>query len=108
MHTEIRLLLLCAAAWVIWSWSNKARETVDRISKKICQDMQLQRLDDGVALQRLRFSHGEHGFGIQRIYRFEYSTHGGDRRHGEIGVHNATPIWASVELADGPVHIALR
>jgi hypothetical protein len=108
MHTELRLLLICGVACALWAWASKGRETVDRISTRICRDLNLQRLDGSVALSRLRMGREDHGFGVQRIYRFEYSITGSDRRIGEICLLNAVPVWAHMDHPDGAIHIALR
>jgi len=91
----------------LWQWSVAGRERVLAISAKICDDLRLQRLDDSVALRRLRPVFDD-GLTIERGYVFEFSTNGADRRRGEIILRGNVLQWARVEHPDGPVFIDAR
>lgn len=78
------LLLLGLAVW-IWRDAMRARETANRVCTAACEELGVQLLDETVALHRLRIRR-EPGRGLRllRIYAFEYSHTGYDRRRGTI------------------------
>lgn len=78
------LLLLAIAVW-IWRDTMRARETANRICAAACAELGYQLLDETVALQRLRLRREPSGrLGLRRVYGFEYSGTGLDRRRGTI------------------------
>jgi hypothetical protein len=107
MQDALILLCVLGGALALWQWSVTGRERVLAISAEICQDLQMQRLDDSVTLRRLRPVF-EDGLKIERGYVFEFSTNGADRRRGEIMLRGNTLQWARVEHPDGPVFIDTR
>ena len=78
------LLLLGFAVW-IWRDAMRARETANRVCMAACAELGAQLLDETVALHRLRIRR-EPGRGLRllRIYAFEYSYTGHERRRGTI------------------------
>ena len=104
MQEALILLLLLACALGAWYWGISGRERVLAISAEICRDLQMQRLDDSVALTGLRLIRLPR-FAIERLYEFEFSTDGSDRRRGHIVLHGLVLDRARVELPDGPLLI---
>ena len=78
----LALILIAATAW-FWSDSLRARENMTATCARICRDMQLQFLDETVALARLHPARGPNGnLTWRRLYVFEFSESGADRWKG--------------------------
>jgi Protein of unknown function (DUF3301) len=78
------LLVVAAAVWFLWD-SLKSREAANRALRAACQAHGLLFLDDTVALAALRPVRNAAGrASLRRIYRFEYSDTGNNRRKGSI------------------------
>ena len=84
MPEFLSVLLLAALGWFLWD-SLKAREAANAAIRPACQAEQLLFLDDTVALESvwpMRDSEGR--MRLRRIYRFEFSDTGDNRRKGSI------------------------
>ncbi len=78
------LLALGAAGW-LWLDSLKARETAVAAAKAACHAEQVLLLDDTVAISRISFGRDEDSvLHLRRLYSFEFSDTGDDRRSGSI------------------------
>ena len=78
------LLFLCLLAW-LWHDSLQARDAGVREARTACSDEGLQLLDDTVAIRSLRFARDDGGrLRLQRVYGFEYSDTGDNRREGSV------------------------
>ena len=78
------LLLLLAAAW-FWFDSFKARDAGIRAARAACAADDLLLLDDTVALGLLRPARDDEGrLRLRRVYHFEYSDTGNNRRNGHV------------------------
>lgn len=78
------LALLGAAVW-LWLDSLKAREIAIAAAKAACRAEQLLLLDDTVAISRISVGRDEDStLRLRRLYGFEYSDTGDDRRSGSI------------------------
>lgn len=104
MQDALLLLLILGALLGGWHWSVSGRERVLAISSEICRDMQLQRLDDSVALRGMRLVRAPN-FALERRYEFEFSTDGLDRRRGQIVLNGFALQHARLEMPDGPLLI---
>jgi hypothetical protein len=80
---------------------------VDFISREVCKDLNVQRLDEAVSLRRVGFARSEYGLNLERVFRFEFSVNGADRRPGEICLHGEMPRWVHLSHPDGDIHIDL-
>ncbi len=83
--TNIIFILLLLLVLLLWSNALKAREQALAAVRQYCHKMELQLLDDCVALNGLwlrRDSHGKLRF--WRSYGFEFSATGFERYHGKI------------------------
>ncbi len=100
---EAVALLLLGAAVAVWIDALRAREAALDAGRKACERYGLQLLDDTVAFVRLRFARDEDGrLGLQRLYTFEFSENGSNRRSGAIRVHGRRA--EDVQLEPYPVH----
>ena len=78
------LLLLAAGAWFVWD-SLKAREAAIAASRSLCKTEGLQFLDETVAMESIRPVRDSQGqIRLRRVYGFEYSDTGNDRRKGSV------------------------
>lgn len=80
------ILLGCIGIGV-WLWLDTLRnwELTVIACKRVCQQLQLQLLDDTVTLVRFRLKRNRHGWlTIQRVYHFEFFAGGDSRRPGII------------------------
>jgi Protein of unknown function (DUF3301) len=75
---------LAAAGWFLWS-SLRAREAANAAIRPACSAEGFLFLDDTVALDRIRLRRDEEGRArIERVYRFDYSDTGDNRRRGYV------------------------
>lgn len=92
-HTAIMLstliiLLLAIALLAFWFAGRAAAETATWLGQQACARARVQWLDHSVHLMGMRLSRGPAGWlGLERQYRFEYSTGGEDRHAGRIVLH---------------------
>ncbi len=107
MHAELSALLAFGAVIALWSWAGRGRELVDRLSSRVCRDLDLQRLDQSIRLSRVRLSRSGGGVALERVYSFEFSVTGADRHRGDISLLGGRPRWAHLEHPDGAVHLDL-
>jgi hypothetical protein len=78
------LLLLAALAW-FWFDSMHALEIARNAGRRICDDAQLQFLDDTVAGTAIRLVRDKTGRRVlRRTYRFEFSETGNSRLEGQL------------------------
>ncbi len=88
--------VIVAGAWFLWD-SLKAREAANTELRAACRARGYLFLDDTVALDRLRPARGDDGrVRLRRVYRFEYSDTGNDRRRGHVTLLG--PMIESVDL----------
>ena len=94
------LIAVAILAVVVWLWreSLRAREAATRAGRRICQDNDVQFLDETVALARMNLAWNGR-VALVRCYRFDYSTNGADRAGGFVVVQGN--VIVHVQLA-GP------
>jgi len=100
-------LLGLGALVALWQWSAAARERVDRVSREVCEELALQRLDEAVSLRALRLRRVGRGIVLERLFGFEFSATGADRRRGEVCLRGERPLWVHLDHPDGPMHLPL-
>jgi hypothetical protein len=99
------LLLIAGGAWV-WNSATRVRESVLARCRRICEEMQVQLLDQTIALSRLSLARDRAGrLHLQRCYAFEFSTHGADRHSGAVVLLGEAIQFVSLEHPEGPVII---
>lgn len=82
---ELLSLALLAALFWFWYDSIRVREIAIRMAKRACQAEDVQLLDETVAVTSTRPARDDDGrFVLRRIYRFEFSDTGNNRRPGSL------------------------
>lgn len=97
------LLFLVLAAIGVWFWldSLKAREIGMRAARHACQQEGLQFLDETVVGNLLQLARDDAGLlKLRRVYTFEYSDTGDNRRSGSV-----TLLGHDVELLHVRPHL---
>ena len=75
--------LLLLLGW-FWLDSLRAREIAIGLCQAACRQRDLQWLDQTVALRRLGLTWRAEGVRLRRVYRFDFSEEGMERRQGYI------------------------
>ena len=84
MFEAVSLVVLAALAW-LWVDSLKARDASVRAARTACESQSLQLLDDTVAIASLWLGRNDEGrVVLRRIYAFEFSNTGDNRRRGSV------------------------
>ena len=84
MQDLIVLLALALSAW-LWFDSMRARERALAAGRAACERERLQLLDETVECTSLRPGRGADGrLRLRRVYRFEFSDTGDNRRGGSV------------------------
>jgi len=80
----VSLLVIGGVAW-LWYDSLKARDSAIAAARTACTSEGLLLLDDTVAIAGLKPTRdGDGRLGLRRVYDFEYSDTGNNRRNGSI------------------------
>ncbi len=78
------LLCLVAIGWHIWS-AQGVQEIAHLAAKRHCQQMEVQLLDDTVAVSRFWLKRDARGqFRVWRTYLFEFTSTGDERYQGRV------------------------
>jgi hypothetical protein len=99
---SLAVAALAAAGWFLWS-SLRARESANAAIRPACRAQGYLFLDDTVALDRIRLRRNDEGrVTIERVYRFDYSDTGDNRRRGYVTLLGArvTALSLGVVAAD--------
>jgi hypothetical protein len=82
---EIAAILACVlAGWLVWD-TMKARETANDAMRAACERSGYLFLDDTVSLVSVRLVRDDEGrVRLSRVYTFQYSDTGHNRRNGSI------------------------
>jgi hypothetical protein len=83
------ILLIAVLMLLLWFWrdSLRARERALRISRRACEQINAQLLDETVALIKLRLCRTKAGtMALCRQYTFDFSLDGAQRRSGSIAM----------------------
>ena len=92
--------LLLGGVW-LWLDSLKTREIGLRAAESACREEGLQFLDETVAIRSVRLARDEGGrLRLRRVYVFEYSDTGDNRREGSV-----TMLGHDVELLHVRPHL---
>ena len=82
---EAAAIILIVAGILLWVDSLRARERAIQAGRTACERYALQFLDETVSFARLRLARDEEGrLRILRVYTFEFSETGNNRRNGAI------------------------
>jgi Protein of unknown function (DUF3301) len=83
----IQLFFIFVIALLIWFWYDtmQAREYAISLGKRHCQNDGLQLLDETVSLSSMKLRrNGDGQMTFRRVYEFEFSDNGDNRRVGSI------------------------
>lgn len=82
MGKIVVFVLLAGVGW--WWWdSMQAREVAVGAARRACRAFSTQLLDDSVVLRRIRLQRDGRGrFALLRMYTFEFTRIGDERRNG--------------------------
>ncbi len=96
------LIVLAGGAW-LWLDSLKARDDGIAAVRSACLSEDLQLLDDTVSLASLRPARNEDGrLMLRRVYDFEYSDTGDNRRNGSVVLLGHRAVVLNVGLRPVP------
>lgn len=102
----IFLLVIIGLVW-LWSESRRAAETASAVCQRTCRDLEVQLLDQAVALCGLGVSRDRNGrLGLMRQFRFEFSTSGADRLNGRVTMLGSRVESIVLDQPDGSTHVA--
>ncbi|MEN9727123.1 MAG: hypothetical protein RL434_1489 [Pseudomonadota bacterium] len=107
MYHGLLLLALVGALLGLWQWSVRGREQVLAISREVCRDLHMQRLDDSVALLGMRVVRRPR-WALERRYEFEFSADGADRCKGQVFLSGLSLQRVRLEMPSGPLIIELN
>jgi hypothetical protein len=97
------LVLLAGLGW-FWLDSLKARDAAIQAARKACTAENLQLLDDTVSIASIKPARDDDGrLMLQRVYTFEYSDTGDNRRRGSVVLlgYSVSMINIGLRLAPG-------
>ena len=98
----IGLLFVVALGW-FWLNGIKARDAAMLACRRACAAESLQFLDDTVSTARVRLERDDDGvLRLRRVYSFEYSDSGNNRRPGSIVLLGDRVIMLNVGLRAVP------
>ena len=102
------LIIVVATVWLLWD-GLKAREAANAAMRAACRAHGLLFLDDTVALALLKPARDADGHAcLRRVYRFEYSDTGNNRRKGSITMMSDRVSQLDLALPDMPQPVALH
>ncbi len=102
---ETTLVLLLVLMFAVWLWSDglRAREAALAAGARACREMDVQHLDQSVALRRMSLRRTPSGWlAVLRAYGFEFTTDGVGRRQGVVVVVGRHIDSVHMDLPDGP------
>ena len=92
------LITLCGLAW-LWYDSLKARDAAINATRKACESEGLLLLDDTVAISSLKPARDAEGqLKLRRVYDFEYSDTGNNRRKGSVVIQGERILIINIGL----------
>lgn len=102
------LLFLAAIGW-FWLDSLKARDAAIAAARRACESEGLQLLDETVASEGIKPERDDEGvLRLRRVYAFEYSDTGDNRRRGSVVMLGRRVVLLNVGLRAVPRHPTLH
>ncbi|CAB1370035.1 DUF3301 domain-containing protein [Denitratisoma oestradiolicum] len=94
----LSLMVIAVLGW-LWLDSFKAHEAGINAARSACESENLQLLDETVFLNSLRMARNDDGqVVLRRVYQFEYSDTGDNRRRGSVMLLGHKVIVVNVGL----------
>lgn len=100
------ILFLALISIIVWLWQDalRCREYAIQQCRKICNEMNVQLLDQTVALASISFKKDSgNRYRLLRRYNFEISPEGANRHSGFIILSDYRIIHIEIDFPDGPV-----
>jgi hypothetical protein len=95
---EAAAIVLIVAGILLWVDSLRARERAVQAGRSACERYALQFLDETVSFARMRLARDDEGrLRIVRIYTFEFTETGNNRRNGVIEMLGQHPNEVNLE-----------
>lgn len=102
------LLLLAAIGW-FWLDSLKARDAAVAAARRACESEDLQLLDETVVSESIKPERDDDGvLRLRRVYAFEYSDTGDNRRRGSVVMLGRRVILLNIGLRAVPRNTTLH
>ena len=95
---EILVLLVLGAG--VWYWFDgmRTREIAVAAGRHACNAAHVQFLDDSVSLVKIRLGRDEQQqLHLTRLYRFEFSNTGDNRRPGQVHMMGQHTKWVNLD-----------
>ena len=103
MNTFLFLIILGLLVW-FWQDSLRHREYAIQQCKNACKEMELQLLDQTIALRSISLKRdSKNTLKFMRRYTFEFSINGIDRYKGYIVLHGGNIEHTQFDHPDGPI-----
>ena len=103
MEIFLALLALVAAVWY-WQDSLRSRELTLKRCRQICEQHNVQFLDQSVHVEKIRLGKtATNKLCIRRFYAFEFSVAGADRHDGVAVVANGRLEYLSLLHPEGEI-----
>ncbi|MCX7171674.1 MAG: DUF3301 domain-containing protein [Proteobacteria bacterium] len=94
----VSLVILSGLAW-LWFDSLKARDAAIAATRRACETEGLLLLDDTVAIASLKPDRDAEGrLKLRRVYEFEYSDTGNNRRKGSVVIQGYRILIINIGL----------
>ena len=100
------ILFLFILGLLVWFWQDSLRHRENAIEqcKKACKEMELQLLDQTIALRSVSFKKDlNNRLKLMRRYNFEFSINGVDRHKGFIILHGGNIEYTQFDHPDGAI-----
>ncbi len=100
------ILAIAALIALVWYWQDslRSREFALKRCRRLCDEHNVQLLDQSVHVARLRLGKTEgHNLFIRRFYGFEFSIGGADRYNGVAVVAGERMEYLSLLHPDGEI-----
>ncbi len=102
---EAFALALLIAGTVFWIDTLRAREAALVAGREACERYGLMLLDDTVAVSGMRLARNAEGrLRVERVYGFEFSATGNNRRRGSITLLGSAAVDISLEPYETPAN----
>lgn len=103
----MKIIFAIAALFsIVWYWQDslRSREFTLKRCHRLCDEHDVQFLDQSVYVARVRIAKtARHNFFIRRFYAFEFSIGGVDRHNGVAVVSNEKIEYLSLLHPDGEI-----
>jgi hypothetical protein len=83
----------------LFIWENAGfRDRAIALAKQHCEHLEVQLLDDTIALLKVKFKKDQRGnLAISRLYEFEFTSTGDQRYKGELTLHGKRLMHVELE-----------